>query len=318
MTTTPTAATNTFLACTCCLLMFYSTVPTTNTFVSAMVSPSSPSSSSLKIRVCQGSSCLGKCRGAFNPLTSFENLLRVGDDDGDNNNANKAPATTTIELEESFCMNQCKRGPNVRLINADNGNVLTFDSTVMNDTESNRKAFQGVTNEIRVKHLWGIANKVAEGSMVGTVTEKGSVDKLNDIMPRKKWSGDRSNTKHVQTAMLHLEFRNVAELSLVIGLWVSHWHCKFSSASQIKKKIEMKLVRFGICSVRRNAHAIVRRNRSSIIHFNATEPKTILTINMYGTVRYPTTLCSICGDSFVSCNPLLYCHSDHVFTNLNH
>jgi len=175
--------------------MFYSTAPTTTTFVSAMVSPS-PSSSSLKIRVCQGSSCLGKCRGAFNPLTSFENLL-VGDDanayankgdvelEGERSTA-ASTTTTTIELEESFCMNQCKRGPNVRLINADNGNVLTFDSTVMNDTESNRKAFQGVTNENRVKHLWGIANKVAEGSMVGTVTEKGSVDKLNDIMPRKK------------------------------------------------------------------------------------------------------------------------------------
>lgn len=81
-------------------------------------------------------------------------------------------------------MNQCKRGPNVRIINADNGNVLAFDDTIMNEIESNRKAFQRVTNDDRVKHLWGIANGVGEGTVIGV--EKGPVDELRDIMPQKK------------------------------------------------------------------------------------------------------------------------------------
>lgn len=80
-------------------------------------------------------------------------------------------------------MNQCKRGPNVRMINADTGNVVTFGSDIMNEVESNRKAFQGITNEARVNRLWGIANQVVDGSM--DAIEKGSADKLNDIMPRK-------------------------------------------------------------------------------------------------------------------------------------
>ena len=72
----------------------------------------------------------------------------------------------------------------MRIINAENGNVLTFDDTIMNEIESNRKAFQRVVNEDRVKHLWGIANGVGDGTVVGT--EMGSVDKFNDIMPTKK------------------------------------------------------------------------------------------------------------------------------------
>jgi len=79
-------------------------------------------------------------------------------------------------------MNQCKRGPNVRIIDADTGNVLTVDGGVMNQVESNRGAFQGVSSEERVNHLWGIAKKVADGTMIAT--EKGSADKLNDILPK--------------------------------------------------------------------------------------------------------------------------------------
>jgi len=164
-----------------CLMMFL--IPQT-VLVSAMASASS---SSLKIRVCQGSTCLGKCRGAFNPLTSFEQLSiadNVNEGSKDDTTAMMSTTTTKrIELEESFCMNQCKRGPIVRIIRTENEKVLVFDDTIMNETESNRKAFQGVANGDRVKRLWGIANAVVEGELIAT--EKGSVDKLRDIMPEK-------------------------------------------------------------------------------------------------------------------------------------
>lgn len=81
-------------------------------------------------------------------------------------------------------MNQCKKGPNVRLINADNKNVLAFDDdTIMNEMESSRKSFQRVSNDERVNYVWGIANGVLEGNVVAN--EKGSVDKLHDIMPKQ-------------------------------------------------------------------------------------------------------------------------------------
>ena len=147
--------------------------------VSAMAPPS------LKLRVCQGSGCLGKCRGAFNPLASFEMLVAEGSgSNGDAAAATSETATATrIEVEETFCMNQCKRGPNVRMIDNDNGKVLTFDETIMNETELGRKAFQRVVNEDKVKALWGLAKDVTEGTVVAT--ESGFVDKLHDIMPRK-------------------------------------------------------------------------------------------------------------------------------------
>jgi (2Fe-2S) ferredoxin len=123
----------------------------------AMASP-------VKLRVCQGSSCLSKCRGSFSPLNSFEEL-RKNDD---------AP----IEIEETYCMNQCKRGPNMRMIK--DGNALIFEDS-MNDTEMKRKAFQGVTTDEKVAHLFGIAKGATDGSNPGV--ESGSVEKLNDIMP---------------------------------------------------------------------------------------------------------------------------------------
>ena len=135
--------------------------------------------SSLKIRVCTGSGCLGKCRGGFNPLTSLEKLL-ISDDTNNDMIIDNAK-DTTIEFEETFCMNQCKRGPNVRIINADNGNVITFDESIMNEVESTRKNFQRIINEDRVTGLSGIVNGIRDGTVVGV--EKGQVDILNDIMP---------------------------------------------------------------------------------------------------------------------------------------
>lgn len=118
----------------------------------------------VQIRVCQGSSCLGKCRGSFNPLDS---LKEIRNNEG-----------VSIDIEETYCMNQCKRGPNVRMIKS--SNVLTFEN-LMNDTEKKRKAFQGVSTEEKVGNLFGVAKGVIDGSNPGT--ESGSVDKLNDIMP---------------------------------------------------------------------------------------------------------------------------------------
>jgi (2Fe-2S) ferredoxin len=143
-------------------------------------------SSSLKIRVCTGSGCLGKCRGGFNPLTSLEKLLISDDNDNDydNDSINDNAKDTAIEIEETFCMNQCKRGPNVRIINADNGNVITFDESIMNEVESTRKNFQRIIDENRVIGLWVIVNGIRDGTVVGV--EKGQVDILNDIMPTIK------------------------------------------------------------------------------------------------------------------------------------
>mmetsp|Transcript_5430 Transcript_5430/g.6941 ORF Transcript_5430/g.6941 Transcript_5430/m.6941 type:complete len:157 (-) Transcript_5430:166-636(-) len=129
----------------------------------------SMSLSSTKIRICQGSSCIGKCRGAFNPFDSFQELQNIAEETG----------KPRVKIKETFCMNQCKRGPNARIIN--DGNVLTFENGEMNDTEINRKAFQGILTKERVLQLWGYANGINNGNLVGI--ESGSADKLSDIMP---------------------------------------------------------------------------------------------------------------------------------------
>ena len=139
--------------------------------------PSTPSS--LTLRVCSG--CLGRCRGSFNPLTTFEDLVAANEDD----------IAKRIDIEESFCMNQCKKGPIVRLINAENQHVVTLDDTLMTATESSRKAFQRVLTEERVQELWNIAEGVLEGDIVAM--EQGPVEKLNDLMPKKKKNAEQKN-----------------------------------------------------------------------------------------------------------------------------
>ena len=132
-----------------------------------------PPPSSLTLRVCSG--CLGRCRGSFNPLATFEDLVAANEEKGTNKR---------IGLEESFCMNQCKKGPIVRLINAENTHVLTLDDTRMTATESSRKAFQRVLTEDRVHLLWKMAHGVLEGDIVAL--EQGPVEKLNDLMPKQR------------------------------------------------------------------------------------------------------------------------------------
>ena len=141
--------------------------------------PSTPSS--LTLRVCSG--CLGRCRGSFNPLTTFEDLVAANEDD----------IAKRIDIEESFCMNQCKKGPIVRLINAENQHVVTLDDTLMTATESSRKAFQRVLTEERVQELWNIAEGVLEGDIVAM--EQGPVEKLNDLMPKKKKNAEQKKKK---------------------------------------------------------------------------------------------------------------------------
>ena len=123
-------------------------------------------SSSTKIRVCQGSSCLSKCRGAFDPLKSFQSLQKGNIEE------------SFVEVEETFCMNQCKRGPNARIIRDEQ--VITFEGE-MNETEMNRKSFQGVRSDERVGNLWGLAKGLEDGTVDGV--DSGDAAKLTDIMP---------------------------------------------------------------------------------------------------------------------------------------
>merc|ERR1719253_700953 len=147
--------------------------------MSSLSSSSNPTSSSPKItiRVCEGSSCLSKCRGVFSPKSSFGKRI---------SSLSPSSSSASVVLEEAYCMNQCKRGPNVRVIRDDQ--VITFnDGGIMSDTEINRKTFQSVGNEGRVDMIWGLTQgMVSDGadndndSNLGT--ESGSVDKLTDMM----------------------------------------------------------------------------------------------------------------------------------------
>ncbi|CAK0819278.1 unnamed protein product [Prorocentrum cordatum] len=107
----------------------------------------------LKLVVCSGSSCEGRCRGAFDALRSFKALASEAGPSG-------------IEVEEVFCMNMCKKGPNVRLLLG--GQMVTIDD-VMNEREQKRGAFQGVLGDPKVAAIWGLARDVAAGRRNGTL-----------------------------------------------------------------------------------------------------------------------------------------------------
>mmetsp|Transcript_47634 Transcript_47634/g.55685 ORF Transcript_47634/g.55685 Transcript_47634/m.55685 type:complete len:157 (+) Transcript_47634:194-664(+) len=129
----------------------------------------SPSSTNAAVtfRVCQGSGCTSKCRGSFDPKKSLERLAEDSE--------------IVVDIEESFCMNQCKRGPNARMIR--NGQVVIFDEeNVMNETEKRRKTFQSVRNDGCVERIWGLGMDLAKGNIMGI--DSGSVETLSDIMPQ--------------------------------------------------------------------------------------------------------------------------------------
>lgn len=108
------------------------------------------SAASTKVRVCAGSSCFGRCVGAFEPVRAFEALAKAPGSEAD------------VEIETVFCMNMCKRGPNVRLIHE--GEVATVPGE-MGPTELSRKAFQGVRSDENAMRIWSLAASAAAGTL---------------------------------------------------------------------------------------------------------------------------------------------------------
>ena len=118
-----------------------------------------------KVRICTGSSCLGKCKGGFNPFESLESLQSGAKD------------CASVEIEEAFCLNQCKRGPNARIIK--DNTVLTFDK--MNEIEMKRKSFQNICNGDKVEFIWNLATLAADDKVSYEKTI--DVKSLSDIIP---------------------------------------------------------------------------------------------------------------------------------------
>jgi hypothetical protein len=106
-----------------------------------------------RLRVCAGSSCSGRCVGSFEPVRAFAAQAEL-----QSLQSGRAP----IEVETVFCMNQCKRGPNVRLIH--DGQVATVPAE-MGETEQSRRAFQGVRDDDRVRKVWSLAACAAAGTL---------------------------------------------------------------------------------------------------------------------------------------------------------
>lgn len=136
----------------------------------------SPSNNPTTIRVCTGSSCLSKCKAGFDPLSSFQSLYQEERKNYSNED------DVIINIEETFCMNQCKRGPNARIIR--HGKVITFEqgTGIMNDVELKRKSFQGVGSENRVHFIWNLVKDLHTGNVNGII-ESGDAEKLTDLMP---------------------------------------------------------------------------------------------------------------------------------------
>ena len=109
---------------------------------------------------------MSKCRGSFDPQKILGELEKESED--------------SFVIEEAFCMNQCKRGPNIRLIR--NGHVLTFDEDgIMNETEKRRKTFQSVGNEEHLERIWGLGQGLVDGTIKAIENEP--IEKLSDIIP---------------------------------------------------------------------------------------------------------------------------------------
>ena len=103
--------------------------------------------SKITVGVCQGSTCMGKCKGDFNPLTIFKNLATGSFSD--------------IEINEIFCLDACKRGPNVRLYQ--DGHITSIEA--MTDLEKTRKMFTAVSREADVHRVWAFAVDLASSKI---------------------------------------------------------------------------------------------------------------------------------------------------------
>ena len=117
----------------------------------ALLVAASGAAPTTRLRVCAGSSCSGRCVGAFEPVRAFEAVAN-------------APCSrcADVELETVHCMNMCKRGPNVRLIHA--GELATVPAE-MGEVERTRRAFQGVLDDERVLRVWSLAACAAAGTL---------------------------------------------------------------------------------------------------------------------------------------------------------
>ena len=100
---------------------------------------------SVSIAVCTGGSCEQRCAPGVIPKRLFETLT----------------AESSVDVVEVNCMNQCKRGPVVRLVAE--GELQTVPER-MNAVEQKRKTFQNVGGAARVEVIWGIASAIADGS----------------------------------------------------------------------------------------------------------------------------------------------------------
>ena len=100
----------------------------------------------MEVAVCTGSSCEMRCAPGFDAKCAFEELAK------DDENVNVVAVN---------CMNQCKRGPVVRLTKEDE---LQTVPERMNSVEQQRKAFQNVGGAARVEAIWGVASAIADGS----------------------------------------------------------------------------------------------------------------------------------------------------------
>jgi len=138
----------------------------------------------ISIRVCEGSSCQSKCRGGFDPQKSFHKLIEEQDEEKEKQQG----SNIIMESKSTFCMNQCKRGPNMRVLQSNDDTdqvVLTFPEA-MNDTELKRKSFQSVGNNDRVTYIWGLIQGIngdSDGEVTSSVVnESGSASTLSDIV----------------------------------------------------------------------------------------------------------------------------------------
>lgn len=100
---------------------------------------------SVSIAVCTGGSCEQRCAPGVFPKRLFETLT----------------ADSSVDVVEVNCMNQCKRGPVVRLVAE--GELQAVPER-MNSVEQKRKTFQNVGGAARVEGIWGIASAIADGS----------------------------------------------------------------------------------------------------------------------------------------------------------
>jgi hypothetical protein len=136
----------------------------------------------ITIRLCEGSSCQSKCRGGFSPKKYFE--AQIQSTSLPNSSSIKS-ASDIIRIEEVFCMNQCKRGPNCRIIQ--NDQVMTYPNDgIMNEMELKRKSFQMVSNDGRAHMIWDVVQRMivdSEEEEDGWIVKSGDVMKLSDLTP---------------------------------------------------------------------------------------------------------------------------------------